>query len=389
MSVRGLRLGLVLAACGPLAAAAQAPPTKDTSAWAACRQAPTRVCLIDAAVAASTGDAVALETIGKAQARAGQKDWAAATFRRALARTQAPGLEGIRPALTAGIAWAQSDSGFATDAEANFALAAKLAAASGDAKQLEAVAVTRANAGDTAAAMQLARSINDADAVSTVLRYVVAAYIKAERMADAAEVAPAIANQAVRDEAIALVIRALADSGKLADAEPLAAAIKGLRFRVTALADIAAAHTKTGSMDRAAAKFREAARPVQSIPDALMYVGAMADVARAQARAGLAAEAAQNLVLAGGVARGIAQPVQRAAVFQVANAYADVGMFADAVAFARLIDDPTRHSIALMLIVKAEANAGHIAEAMELVQSIPASHVRAMALAETALALPQ
>jgi len=343
--MRGLRLGLVLAACGPLAAAAQAPlATKDRSAWAACRQAPTRVCLIDAAmsISASTPDAVALESIGKAQARAGQKDRAAATFKRALARTQARGLEGIRPGLTAGIAWAQSESGFAADAEATFALADKLAAASGDTKQLE-----------------------------------------------AAQVARAIANQTVHAEALALVVRALADSGKLADAEALAPAIHDGRFFVKALADIAAAHAKTGRMDTARAKFASAGGFTQSISDPLTQVMVLADLARAEARAGLFAEAAQNLVLAGGIARAIALPVQRAAVIQVVSAYAEVGAYADAVKFARSIDEPTRASFALMATVKAEASAGHIAEAVELAQSIPAPQISAIALAETALALSQ
>ncbi|HXW26842.1 MAG TPA: hypothetical protein VEK73_19025 [Xanthobacteraceae bacterium] len=390
----GLRLGLVLAACGPLAAAAQAPPaTKNRSAWAACQQAPTRVCLIGAAVsiAASTGDmSVVLEVIGKAQARAGQKDQAAATFRRALADTQRPGLEQIRASLTAGIAWAQSESGFAADAEATFALAAKLAAASGDVKQLEAVAVVEANAGDIAAALQLARSINDTDSVSTVLRYVVAAYIKAGRTADAAQFAQGIANQSVRAEAVALVVRALADSGKLADAEPLAAAIGGGRFRAAALADIAAAHAKAGRKDAATTGFARAASLARSIAEPMMRLWALADVARAQARAGLAAEAAQSLAQAGVVARAIAPPVQRAAIFQVAYAYSDIGAFADAVAIARSLDDqPPLRSIALMTIVKAEANAGRIAEAVELAQSIPMVQFRAIALAETALALPQ
>ena len=393
MRMWGLPLGLLLSACGPLAAAAQAPPAPtDRAAWAACRQAPTRICLIDAAmsIVESTGATMFLPVIGKAQARAGQKKQAAETFRRALATAQAPGFERIRVGLTAEVARAQSESGFAADAEATFAHAAKLAAASGQPEQLQTVAAQQANAGAVAAALQLAQSTSDEGVLSAVQRRGVEAHINAGRLADAVQLARSIKTESVRDDAVASVVRALAGAGRLADAEPLAAALKPPRFRAAALADIAAAHAKAGREDAATAGFAQAAGLAKSIAEPLMRIMAWDDVARAQARAGLAAEAARTLLQAAVIALETAPPMQRAVIFQVAYTYAEIGAFTDAVELARLLEDQRgMRSLALTMIVKAEANAGRIAEAVALAETIPVVESRAVALAETALAMPR
>jgi hypothetical protein len=153
-------VGIFIATCGlvgSISVPAQGPAGE--AAWNECRKAPTNDCLIYEALRALQGadDSTARAMIGLAQAKAGQKQDALASFQRALTTIQSPGLNQVRGILASGIAFAQAEAGFASDAAATFSLATTYSMTSGrGAVELEAIGTQEARAGYIEAATKTA-----------------------------------------------------------------------------------------------------------------------------------------------------------------------------------------------------------------------------------------
>jgi tetratricopeptide (TPR) repeat protein len=385
-------VGRFIAACGlvgSISVPAQGPAGE--AAWNECRKAPTNDCLIYEALRALQGadDSTARAMIGLAQAKAGQKQDALASFQRALTTIQSPGLNQVRGLLASGIAFAQAEAGFASDAAATFSLAKTYSMTSGrGAVELEAIGRQEARAGYIEAATKTATSINDARASSMVMRAIVDAHLKFGRMTEATAIAQSIVHEQIRADAIAAVVKSLASARKIAEAQRLLSAIERDEFGAGARAELARGQFKAGLTDEANRNFDRALSAARSIQDDVLRTQILGNIAQAQAGAGLTSAASATLTEALTMINPVSLPTRPAAIGILVNAEAEIGNFADAAKLARADDNAQRRSVLLYSIVKAEAKSGKIREAIDLAQSIEAAQARSLALTEVALVLP-
>lgn len=360
------------------------------SAWNECNKDPTKNCLVDAAIRALQGadDSTALAMIGLAQAKAGQKKDALASFQRALTVIRSPALNQVRGSLASGIAFAQAEAGFASDAAATFLLAKTYSMTSGrGAVELEAIGRQEARAGYIEAATKTAASINDARASSMVMRAVVDAHLKFGRTIEATATAQSITYEQIRAEAIAAVVKFLAGAGEIAEAQRLVSIIAQNDSGAGARAELAMGQLKVGLIEDANRNFDQAYNAARWIRDDFVRAQMLGSVARAQADAGLTSAASATLAEAVGRINPIDIHKRRAAIGVLVNAEAEMGRYAEAAKLARTGDDAQWRSILLYNVVRAQAKSGKIRDAIDLAQSIEVAQVRSLALAEVALAL--
>ncbi|MBR0713138.1 hypothetical protein [Bradyrhizobium liaoningense] len=385
-------VGIFISICclvGSISVSAQ-NPAGDDSAWNECSKAPTKICLIDEAIRGLQGadDATARAMIGLAQAKAGQKQDALVSFQRALTIVQSPALNQVRGSLASGIAFAQAEAGFASDAAATFLLATAYSMTSGrGAVELEAIGRQQARVGYIEAATKTATSIGDARASSMVMRAVVDAHLKIGRMIEAAAIAQSIVHEQIRADAIAAVVKSLASAGEISEAQRLVSAIARDESSAGARAELARGQFKAGLTDEANRNFDQACSAARLIQDDVRRTQVLGNIAQAQAGAGLASAASATLTEALSTINPVSPPRPRAAIGILVNAEAEIGNFAGAAKLARAEDNAQWRSVLLYAIVKAEAKSGKIREAIDLARSIEVAQARSLALAEVALAL--
>lgn len=366
----------------------------ETADWIACKKAPTNICMINTAlrIAQASDDASVRTAIGRAQAKAGLKSEAIASFQHALAIAQSPGLEQVRAMMTAGVALGQAEAGLSGEAARTLALAKQYAMASNRRDvELSAIAVIQARMGDIAGANKLAESIGGDDRLSSdALREIVGEYLKAGKTADAARTAQSIVNERIRARSVAAVVGTLAESGNFTEAEQLASTIQNEQFRAAALAEIAKGQIKNGLNGAGKGNFGKALKAARSISGDQLRAETFSDIARAQSSAGLTSDALSTLEEGLAAVKLVTSPQQRTAKSLLILAEADIGRFAEAISLARSIgDNPPVGSMLLYTIAKTEIKMGRTDEAIELVRTIGIPQYQAMALAEIASALPK
>lgn len=230
-------------------------------------------------------------------------------------------------------------------------------------------------------ALRVAQSVKDAPTKANSLALVAAAQAKAGLAAQAAANLQ-LATQAAasvdgnqRDGVLSSLAIAQVEAGKFADALQILPSIKAGQPRIRALNRLAAAQKKAGLAGEAAASFDLAIGAARSFKQDEL-VSALVSVAGAQAQVGLSNEAAATFALAALAAQD--PDTHHNMLSIIARAQAEAGQIADALQVAQSEEESSRW-LALEPVAEAQAKAGEIAQALHVAQDIQyvPAHVRA------------
>jgi tetratricopeptide (TPR) repeat protein len=241
--------------------------------------------------------------------------------------------------------------------------------------ELTSIAGAQAKTGRIDDALQLARSIKNSEIGNLAYEYIAEALAKAGKTSEALRIAHSITG-GNRTAILLGIVRRQAMAGRTSNALQLMQALEHDDYaRAVALAGIAEAQARAGLADEAAATFKRSLALIPSISREFDRVDALSEIAEAQMNAGLTREAATSLTQALEVAQAITHTMQRGgALASIAKARARAGKMSDALQLAQAIESQSHREDALRLIVEAQAvaqaRAGKIDEAMQLAQSI-------------------
>jgi len=302
----------------------------------------------------------ALVEVAAAQGRAGEAAAARAIFARAVPLAQGIGDEALRAGALAEIAAAQARAELGHAARATLAGALQPTERGGDEPE-------RAGALATVAGAQ-------ADAESARVTF-----------ARALQVAEGSGNDYTRAAALARVAAALARAGQFEPA--LAAAERIVAYedsRAGALTDIAAAQARAGQMEAARVSFARALRSAARIGYAPERLRTLAEIAGAQARAGLEGAHATLARALEAAERAGDEATRDGALAKIAVAQARAGQIEPALAVAERIGNEAIRAEALAAVAFARARAGQIEPALAVAARIGKEAIKAEALAEVA-----
>ncbi len=173
----------------------------------------------------------------------------------------------------------------------------------------------------------------------------------------------------------------LAERHVFAVALQIAQTIDDAEERAKELADIATAQAQAGLHDDARQTCTAAFDTAQTIDDAEKRAKALADIATAQAQAGLHDDARQTCTAAFDTAQTIDDAEKRAKVLEaIATAQAQASDFSAALHTAQMIDDDWDRAKELAAIVTAQARVGYSTAALHTAQTIDHGRRRVKAL---------
>jgi len=399
-----LVVGLAALSTNPSANAqtllAQADPRAEAG-WATCIDAPTRRCVLDQAVriAESTKNDPptktlralrfnALLSIAEAQARIGLSKEAVAAFAQLQAEAESIATEWAAP-----LSWFPFIKIAAAMARAGMAQQARETAQSFKDEavrglSLEAIAKAQAKAGMIQEARETVRSLTDDLSILQVLLAITQSQARAGLIDEARKTAESIKLDSYRAEALAAIAEAEARAGRGKQAAATfnrAMTLAQARKYDSVFVSIAGAQARAGLND-------DARKTLQFISNDIDRAEALAMIAEAEARAGLAKQAAEDFERAIKTARSLADPGQRSELIRmIAGAMAGAGLFQEAVQTVEQTKEIVDYerSDTLDSVAEAMAGAGRIGDAIKLAQSFDQVLERARTLARIAIVLPK
>jgi tetratricopeptide (TPR) repeat protein len=231
-------------------------------------------------------------------------------------------------------------------------------------KALGVIAAAQVQAGKFTAALETAQRIDAAEDRVEALRAIAQAQAQAWEFAAAVATAQQIDERRYRAGALRNIAQAQAQAWEFAAALATAQRIDEVGDRVEALQTIASAQAQAGEQDAARTTFAAACETAQQIDMAEDRAKALWAIARAQAMAG---EFAAALATAQQIDE---RPYRAGALEAIAEAQAQAGEFAAALATAQRIDKAEDRAKALGAIAEAQAKVGEFAAALATAQQI-------------------
>ncbi len=406
-----------------------ASPTFADAGWEACVSAPHRACVLDELLeAGSAGKSAAsrasvIASVSAAQARAGLSADAAKSLARALEEAQAleaPERDLPRAAIAVaeadagdfaaamgsagsveavplrifalvGVARALQRAGRAVEAGAVFSQAMGAAGSiSGDerVRAFTSIAEAQASGGlPAAAAFDAAVSAAKAQQPDNNSFWVVAARAEAGELKEAMRDAQAM-KESDRVFVLAALAKALAAAGDLDGAAALVPSISTEGGRVDAGTAVAIAAAKAGKTEQAAGLLQQALEVANAEGVHIIRPELLAEIAGAEALAGLATRADAHLAEAQAAVSGQPEFDRDDLINAVAVALARAGRDRDARAAAKAISSDFGRALALKSVAKEEAEAKDFSGALCALLEITPNSIRLQELFGLAAKLP-
>ena len=295
-----------------------------------------------------------------------------------------------RVSILSVIATAFAEAGHGVDAKNAFAnalqTAKKIEVARNRASALRHIAIDQAKAGHGvdakntfANALQTAEKIEVADDRDSALSIIAGAFAEAGFFPDALRTVEKIESAFRRASALHGIAAAFAEAGLFSTALRTAEKIEYANYRAFALRDIAAAFAKAGF-------FSIALQTAEKIEYAFRRAAALGDIAAAFAKAGHGVDAKNTFANALQTAEKIEADDRDIALRHIAGAFAEAGLFPNALRTIEKIESSVSRTFALHDIADAFAEAGLFPNALRIAEKFEYAGYRASALRNIAIA---